>query len=328
MPAEIWVLAENWRGKLTDSTFEVLALGRELADALGTTLCAVLMGQQCQKLAAELGAADQVFCIEDAKLAEPVADTQCQALVSLVTQRKPRALLIPLTNATLDLATLLPPRLEAPFLNWCRNVFAEEGQLRAKCVLYGGKMEATVAPAAEFAIFGILPGARTAQAGRVERAPKIEEVVVPLEAPKQVRFQGFIEPEAGDVDITQVPILVAVGRGIQTQDNIALAQEVAEALGGAVCGSRPVIDQGWLPLSRQVGKSGVTVKPKLYLAVGISGAPEHVEGMKGSELIIAINNDPQAPIFQVAHYGVVADALEFLPILVEETRKVHSAKGS
>jgi electron transfer flavoprotein alpha subunit len=122
------------------------------------------------------------------------------------------------------------------------------------------------------------------------------------------------------VDVSKVPLLIAVGRGIQNADNIPLAEELAETLGGAVCASRPVIDQGWLPLTRQVGKSGVTVKPKLYLALGISGAPEHVEGMKQSELIIAVNTDAKAPIFGLAHYGAVADAVEIIPLLTEQIR--------
>jgi electron transfer flavoprotein alpha subunit len=130
-----------------------------------------------------------------------------------------------------------------------------------------------------------------------------------------VQFRRLIEPEAGDVDIKRQPVLVAVGRGIQSKENLEMAEALAAELGGAVCGSRPVIDQGWLPATRQVGKSGETVKPRLYLALGISGAPEHVEGMKNSDLIIAVNTDPQAPIFDVAHYGVVGDALELLPVL-------------
>ena len=130
-----------------------------------------------------------------------------------------------------------------------------------------------------------------------------------------MRLKRYIDPETGDVDLTRQDVLVAVGRGIQSRDNLALAEALAKALGGAVAGSRPVIDQGWLPLSRQVGKSGVTVKPKLYVALGISGAPEHIEGMKDSGLIVAINSDARAPIFNVAHYGIVADVVEALPSL-------------
>jgi electron transfer flavoprotein alpha subunit len=135
-----------------------------------------------------------------------------------------------------------------------------------------------------------------------------------------VRFTRYLEPEAGDVDITQQNVLVAVGRGIQTKDNLELAEELAATLGGAVCGSRPVIDQGWLSLSRQVGKSGMQVKPKLYFMLGISGAPEHVEGMKDAQLIVAVNTDAAAPIFNVAHYGIVGDALEIAPALTEAVK--------
>lgn len=142
---------------------------------------------------------------------------------------------------------------------------------------------------------------------------------VAVEAPKIV-FKKYIEPDTSDVDITKQDVLVAVGRGIQSQDNLALAEDLAAAVGGAVCASRPVIDQGWLPLSRQVGKSGMSVKPRLYLALGISGAPEHWEGMQGARVIVAINTDPKAPIFDGAHYGAVADVLDVIPALTEKIK--------
>jgi electron transfer flavoprotein alpha subunit len=154
----------------------------------------------------------------------------------------------------------------------------------------------------------------------VTKTPKVEDVSVTLQKAPGVSFKRYIEPEAGDVDITQQDVLVSVGRGMQSQDNLQVARDLAKELGGAVCGSRPVIDQGWLPMSCQVGKSGATVKPKLYIAAGISGAPEHVEGMKGAELIIAINTDPGAPIFGVAHFGIEEDATDVLPALLEAVR--------
>jgi electron transfer flavoprotein alpha subunit len=171
-------------------------------------------------------------------------------------------------------------------------------------------------------LFGVLPGSRPAAAPGA--APSVTDVAVTLPALK-VTFTKYLEPEAGDVDITQQSVLVAVGRGIQTQDNLELAEGLATALGGAVCGSRPVIDQGWLPLSRQVGKSGMSVKPKLYLMLGISGAPEHVEGMKNAGMIVAINTDANAPIFNVAHVGINADLFEVVPALTE---KLQAAKGA
>ena len=139
-----------------------------------------------------------------------------------------------------------------------------------------------------------------------------------------VVFRRYVEPDTSDVDITKQSVLVAVGRGIQSQDNVQLAEELAQSLGGAVCASRPVIDQGWLPLSRQVGKSGMTVKPRLYLAFGISGAPEHWDGMQNSECIISVNTDPKAPIFDGSHYGVVGDAVELIPLL---TDRIKAKKG-
>ena len=313
MAGNIWVLAEHWRGHLSDVTAELLTLGRELAGAFGTPLEAVLLGHGAKGLAAGI-AADGVLSVDHAALAEPNPEASCAALAALIEQRKPQAILIPLSNVAADLLGLLPGRLGIPLVNSCRDVRAVSGRLEAHCVLYGGKLEATVAVPSAPAVIGVLPGARPACAAP-SAAPPVTDVPVELPADLKVRFEQYIDPEAGDVDVTQQDVLVSVGRGIQTQDNITLAEELAEALGGAVSASRPVIDQGWLPLTRQVGKSGATVKPKLYLAAGISGAPEHVEGMKGATLIVAVNTDPQAPIFSVAHYGYAGDVLEFLPAL-------------
>jgi electron transfer flavoprotein alpha subunit len=139
-----------------------------------------------------------------------------------------------------------------------------------------------------------------------------------------VRFLKLIEPKMEDIDVRKIPVLVAAGRGIQAKDNLAAVEALAKELGGAVCATRPIVDQGWLPRTRQIGRSGMTVKPRLYLALGVSGAPEHTEGMKASELIIAVNKDPEAPIFEIAHYGATVDALELVPILTE---RIREAKG-
>ncbi len=325
MTGAIWVLAEHWKGELTDATFELLTLGRELADGLGVALEAVLAGHEVRPLAAHLGAADRVLCLQHPGLAEPNAEVSAHAVAALFRARQPRAVLVPLTNTTWDLGGLFASQLSVPFVNSCCGVRVVDGALQGTCLLYGGKMQATTATAEGPAIFGILPGTRQAEKGRVAKTPEVEEMAAEV-IPGRVRFNQYIQPEAGDVDITQQNVLVAVGRGLQTQENVALAEELARALGGAVCGSRPVIDQGWLTLSRQVGKSGATVKPKLYLAAGISGAPEHVEGMKDAELIIAINTDAQAPIFNVAHFGVLGDALDVLTALTEQVRGAAARK--
>jgi electron transfer flavoprotein alpha subunit len=172
----------------------------------------------------------------------------------------------------------------------------------------------------------VLPGAFPGQKGMADRSATTQRVSLraPLEG-LRLKVTRIRPPEAADVDITKASVLVGVGRGIQRQDNLAIAEELAGLLGGAVCASRPVIDQGWLPLGRQVGKSGLVVKPKLYVALGISGASEHIEGMKDAELIIAVNSDGRAPIYDVADFGVPADMFDILPALIEALKQRKAA---
>lgn len=167
----------------------------------------------------------------------------------------------------------------------------------------------------ESLVVGVLGGMFPANAGKQSGSPAIEDFPAPDLSSLSVTFKKLIQPEGGDVDITTQDILVSIGRGIQSNENIPLANELAAKLGGAVSCSRPLVDSKWLPKSRQVGKSGLKVKPRLYLALGISGAPEHIEGMKDAGLIVAINSDPKAPIFDYAHFGVVGDVLEIIPAL-------------
>lgn len=326
MSGAIWVLAEAWKGKITAVTYEALALGRELATQAAAPLVAVLPGHGVGALAGSLGAADQVIVLDHPSLSDPVPGSLANALSPLVKERAPKALLIPFTNLTLGAGSLMATRLGVPSVNLCRDVRLEGGRLLAQCVLYGGKIEAQVALDAPTVVLGIWPGARPADAGRVEREVPVESITPDMAQEPRVRLLRYIEPEAGDVDIREQQFLVAVGRGMQDAANMAPAEELAEVLGGAVCGSRPVIDQGWLPITRQVGKSGHTVKPRLYIALGISGAPEHVEGMRDSATIVAVNTDEQAPIFRTAHFGIVEDAVEFLPVLTKALQ-ARVAKG-
>ncbi len=320
----VWVVAEQWRGQLSETTFELVALGREIATGLGVSLEVVLLGQDARELGQQLGAADAVLCGDEPGADPLTPESLAHALAQLIDARRPHCLLIPVTNVSWDVLGLLAARLDAPLVNFCQDVRVVDGQMQAKSLLYGGKMEVTVVSGVGPTMLGIFPGRRPAAEGKATSTSSIEEVAVAVPETLRVKFTRLVEPEAGDVDLAQQEVLVAVGRGIQTQENVSLAEELASALGGAVCGSRPVIDQGWLSLSRQVGRSGAIVKPKLYLAAGVSGAPEHVEGMKDSDLIIAINTDPEAPIFNVAHYGIVADVIDALPALVDA---VGAAKG-
>jgi electron transfer flavoprotein alpha subunit len=182
--------------------------------------------------------------------------------------------------------------------------------------VYGGKMIAEVAPEGDLAIVACVAGAFSADAGRGSTPATSMPSPISLEELK-VKFVEAIKPAGGDVDITAQDKLVSIGRGIGGKENIELAEELAEKLGAVVSASRPVVDAGWLPRTRQVGKSGLKVKPKLYLMLGISGAPEHLEGMKSAELIIAVNTDNKAPIFNVAHYGSTMDLFEVAEAMLE-----------
>jgi len=319
MTGSICVLAEQWRGAISEVTYETLALGREAADRLGVPLTAILTGWQSKELTRALGGADAVVYVDHPLLAEVVPQLVADAVVQVLAAARPRALLVPLTNISLGIGTLIGTRMGVPVINFCNDLQVAAGELEAHCVMYGGKIEAQVAAGTSSGplptVLGIWPGARPPDRGRVDRAIPVTDRSVVLEDTQAIRLAKYLDPEGGDVDLTKQDVLVAVGRGIQDRGNLPLAEELARELGGAVCGSRPVIDQGWLPLSRQVGKSGLTVKPKLYIALGISGAPEHVEGMKNSGLIVAVNSDARAPIFNVAHYGIVGDVLETLPAL-------------
>lgn len=321
MTGNVWVVVDHWRGTVTDVTYEVLALGRAIADPLGVRLEAVLIGHGVQGLTATLGMADNVLHVDDPALAHASGEQASRALAALAADRAPAAILVPTTNVSWELLGLLPGRLGAPLVNFCRDAEVIDGALQVYSLLYGGKMAVTVTARPGPVVLAVLPGARSPDAGRSDTAPAVEQVEIELMDDSRIRFVEFEEPEAGDVDISQQDVLVAVGRGISVESNLEVAEDLADALGGAVCGSRPVIDQGWLPLVRQVGKSGVTVKPRLYVAAGISGAPEHIEGMRDAELIIAINTDSGAPIFSVAHYGIVDDATDVLEALAEAVRK-------
>lgn len=323
MANPVLVLGEHLRGVLSDITGELLAAGRRLADSCGAPLHAVLLGKDAAALAPGMKLADQVWVAEQAEFDMAAPQVVAAALQALIEQTQASLILIGGTNVSMGVGTIVSARTGLPFVNFCRSLAFEGGLIKVTSQLFGGKILADVMLGDGRGVLSLSPGAFPAGAPPNRPAPALERVRLPV-ASTPVSFERFIEPDCGDVDITKQSTLVAVGRGIQSQDNLELAEELAAALGGAVCASRPVIDQGWLPLSRQVGKSGMTVRPRLYLALGISGAPEHWEGMQGSQCIVAVNTDPRAPIFDGAHYGAVADAVELLPLLTEKVKSRRS----
>jgi electron transfer flavoprotein alpha subunit len=317
------------QGRVNEVTFELLGKGLEVSRSLGGALVGVLVGREARGLMPSLGAADVIYVADKPELREFIPEAWCSALESGLKQAKPRAVLFGSTSVGLDLLSFLSARAGLPCLDNCTRLEVRDGQLVATSQIYGGKVFAEVALSEETTLVAVVPGSFPAEAGKVPAKPGIATTALPVELPApRATFRKWIEPPPGDIDITKVPVLVAIGRGIKSADNVSLAEDLAQLLGGTVCGSRPVIDQGWLLKTRQVGKSGMLVKPKLYLALGISGAPEHVEGMKGADLIVAVNSDTQAPIFNVAHYGAVADLFDVVPILTEEVRRRQSSSAA
>ena len=321
MSNDILVFAEHLNGNLEDVTFELLGKGRELAGQSGGQLAVALLGNDIKNLAGKLGAADKVFSVNHAQLASFNPEAYGKALAAVVAAGEPKLILIPNTSMGMDLAAALSAASDIPLVAYAVDVRLESGAPVVVSQLYGGKVNVESQLEGEQNIVSVIAGSFLAEAGQKEGAPAVEELPAPegLDA-LRVRFRRLIQPEAGDVDITQQDVLVSIGRGIQSEDNIPIAQELADALGGAVSCSRPIVDNKWLPKVRQVGKSGLKVKPKLYLALGISGAPEHIEGMKDAELIVAVNADPEAPIFDYAHYGYVGDLFDIVPALTEKVK--------
>lgn len=315
-PRTVYVLAEHHGGALAPQTFEALAAARSVSD--GGTVTALLLGASATPLAAQLGAADAVLHLADPALDAYSPDAYEQALRAALSPRERGLLFAPNTTVGMDIAAGLAGHLGLPMAAYCIALRSEGDQIVATCQIYGGKILADVALTT--GVVSLVPGAFKADDGRRAGSPAVETLPPAGGAPR-VRLLEMKAAEAADVDITKEKVLVSVGRGIGGPENLPLAEELAAALGGAVAGSRPVTDAGWLPRSRQVGKSGLTVKPKLYLALGISGAPEHLQGMKDSDLIVAVNSDAAAPIFAVAHYGIVGDVLEVVPEITERVKK-------
>ncbi len=313
MSNDIFVITEHMDGKFADVSFEMVGKARELASAWGGQAVAVVFGGG---VAANVFASDATLHVADAALSNFNPEANGKVIEALVKEKSPRLVMFGWTAAGMDLAAWLSARLDMPCVAYSKGISLEGGALTVNSQAYGGKLSADIVPGGDQAIVAVLAGSFPVEAGQGSTAATQIDSPVSLEGLK-IQFIEAVKPSAGDVDITTQTKLVSVGRGIGGKENIDLAKELADALGAVVTASRPVIDARWLPPSRQVGKSGRKVKPKLYLALGISGAPEHLEGMKNAELIIAINTDKKAPIFNYAHYGATADLFEVAEAMLE-----------
>lgn len=327
MTNEILVLVEQRRGKIADITFEMLSKCSELGKQLGSDTAAVILGgEEALGFEAELkGWADKILLAKDSKFSNFNSEFYQHALVEILNLRKPILLMLGHTSQGMDLAPSLATQLELPLATDCIDLSFENGKLTALRKIYGGKINAKVSfKESDLYIATARPNAFRADkpSGKVSELQKLS-LAIP-EAIEYKKFVQYVEAAVGEIDITQSDIIVAVGRGIKEKENLTIIEELAQVLGGVIACSRPIVDKKWLPADRQVGTSGKTVKPKLYLAVGVSGAFQHVAGMSSAETIIAVNKDPNAPIFEVAHYGIVGDLFKVLPSL---TKTIKSLRG-
>jgi electron transfer flavoprotein alpha subunit len=312
----ILVVAEQRDGKLNRATLETIAAAQTTA---GPVKVAVL-GSGVDPVATEVADADvaEVIVVDDPALKEYTADGFVLALAELIAAEKPERVFLPHTYQTRDFAPALAARLQRPLVTDC---VAIKGSAYVR-PMFQGKLQAEVAVdgdhLATFQIGAFRIDAMKTGASRA--AVRQASIVIDAAKIRQKPEAPFKEAKQA-VDLSQAERIVAVGRGIKGQEHLAIAQDLAKAMGAELAASRPICDAGWLPMDRQIGSSGQTVAPKLYVALGISGAIQHLVGMKGSRTIVAINKDPEAPIFEIADYGIVGDLFDIVPAMIAELNK-------
>ena len=328
MPDTILVLAEQREGKLNRVSFETIRGAQQLAAETGWALeIGVLGGSGIANIAQEFAKvkATKVYAIECAICGTYTPDAYATALKQFIEQKQPKLVLMPHTYQVRDFAPKLTTMLDRTLIPDCISATGQGGKLTLSRQMFQGKFAADVTFAGE------APYIATFQNGAY-RGDQVEAGTAPVEnvsinvdgSVVRNKPQDIIKEAKQAVDLTQAEIIVSVGRGIKEQKNIELAKQLADALGAEIAASRPICDSGWLPMDRQIGSSGQTVAPKLYLALGISGAIQHIVGMKGSRSIIAINKDAEAPIFEIADFGVVGNLFEIVPPLIEEVKKAKA----
>ena len=323
----ILVFIEHRDGALNKTSLEAIAAAQSLASELKQPVTAVIPGADVSALAQQIAAYDlaKVIQAKNEKLAQYTPDGYADAMERVVRQLDPQLVVMPHTYLVRDFAPKLAARFEKALISDCIRASASDGALTFTRRIFLGKLDADVVSDGAAPVFATFQSgayrpdqaAKGSGAGIEEMPVEVGEIRMTPEAPFQEVKQA--------VDLSKADIIVAVGRGIKSKDNLALAQKLAEALGGDLAASRPICDAEWLPIDRQIGSSGQTVAPKLYVALGISGAIQHLVGMKNSGTIVAINKDPEAPIFDIADYGIVGDLFEAVPVLTEEVKKIKGA---
>ena len=323
----VWVFAEQREGQLQKVSLELLGEGRKIADKLGVKLTALLLGNNIENLVETLAkhGADEVLVADDKNLEHYTTEAYTKVICDLASERKPGILFIGATFIGRDLGPRVAARLETGLTADCTSLDVEvaDGALLATRPAFGGNLMATIAcPDHRPQMATVRPGVFD----RVETDGsncKVEKVEVKLsDSDIRTKVLETVKSVKDIVDISEAKIIVAGGRGIGSKENFVLVEDLAKVLGGAVAGSRAAVEKGWLDNAYQVGQTGKTVKPSIYIACGISGAIQHVAGMQDSDMIIAINKDETAPIMKVADYGIVGDVKKALPELINQFKEM------
>jgi electron transfer flavoprotein alpha subunit len=316
----IFVVVEHRKGTIREITFEMLGKAGEFCRAHSGHLTAVVLGWEIEPFLKDLSArADTVLVIEKEEFKYFDSDLYKEALVQLIQEYQPWLTLIGQTSWGLDLAPCLAVKTGFPLATDCLDFLVENDHLKAIRQRYNGKIFTKISfKESPGTLMTIRPGAFPSdKAGGYSGQILPKELPAGLPEPRK-KFMDYLDSGAGEVDIAQADFLISVGRGVGEEENLALVKDFVQSLGGVLSCSRPIVDKKWLPKYHQVGTSGKSVKPKVYLALGISGAFQHVAGISGAGTVIAINRDPKAPIFRVADYGVVADMFKIIPALREK----------
>lgn len=327
MSEGLLVFVEHRGGAFSKHSIEAIAAAQDLGSQLNQTVTAVVTGGGMSSLAQEIASYDlaKVIYADNPKLADYTPDGYTDAIESVVRQVNPHLVVMPHTYLVRDFAPKLAARFGKSLISDCVRAQVTDGSAVFTRRIFLGKMDADVVSDGESPVFVTFQSGayRADQAAKGSGAP-VETQEVEVGDIRMTPEEPFQEVKQA-VDLSKADVIVAIGRGIKAKENIALAEKLAEALGGDIAASRPICDAEWLPIDRQIGSSGQTVAPKLYIALGISGAIQHLVGMKNAGTIVAINKDPEAPIFDLADYGIVGDLFEAVPVLTEEIKKIKAS---
>jgi electron transfer flavoprotein alpha subunit len=326
MPKEIWIFVEQQQGKIREVSLELLCQGRKMADSLGLELGAVIAGENIHHLASQAAAfgANRVYLLDDPKLRNFTNGAYTSALSSLIHNGKPEVLLLGNTAVGKDLAPKLTQRLEVGLISDCVDAKIDPEKLFVwKRPIYAGKAFAYVQSRESPILVTIRPNSFPVEQPDTLRQYEVLDTPVTISPTDlEVMIKETALAVSKRPDLSEANIVVSGGRGMKGPENFKMLEDLADVLGAAIGASRAAVDSGWCDFKMQVGQTGKTVSPTLYIACGISGAMQHVAGMGSSKVIVAINNNPNANIFKIADYGIVGDLLEIVPLLTKEFKRI------